>query len=100
MKPTKYVLFHYKEMRIAGWKIFKSGGTEELQVKSGYYKPLNEFFVIETAKEIPAGNYEVEVKFAANVSVKLTGFYKSTYKNQAGVTRSGHFELSFLSCHF
>ena len=84
---TKYVLFHFKEMRITDWKIFKSGSGQEVPVSSGYSKPLNEYFVIEATNQIQPGNYEIEVKFAANVSVKLTGFYKSTYKNRQGQTR-------------
>ena len=86
-KPTKYVLFHYKEMRINGWRIVRSDNMQEVPIRSGYAKPLNEYFVIEAMNELGIGNYEVEVKFAANVSIKLTGFYRSTYKSQAGQTR-------------
>lgn len=88
VRPTSYVLFHYKLMRIIAWKIFKSGTMEEIVIKSASPQPLNEYFVIEAAKDIAIGDYEIEVKFAANVSTKLTGFYKSTYKDKNGKTRT------------
>eukprot|EP00795_Rhopilema_esculentum_P003673 gene3673-14933_t len=87
-KSTKYFLFHYKEMMITGWRIFTKGRSSEIKIKSGLPKPLNEFFAIETEAEMPIGDYEAEIHFMANVSIKLTGFYKSTYKNQMGKTRT------------
>jgi len=86
--PTKYVLFHYKEMDITSWRIVRSSNMQEVLIKAGYPKPLNEYFVIEATSEMGIGNYEVEVTFAANVSIKLTGFYKSTYTNRTGQTRT------------
>ena len=74
-------------MRIIAWKIFKSGTMEEIVIKSASPQPLNEYFVIEAAKDIAIGDYEIEVKFSANVSTILTGFYKSTYKDKNGKTR-------------
>ena len=67
-----------------------------IPISSGQHKPLNEYFVIETTNEIAPGDYEVEVKFAADVSIKLTGFYKSTYKNRAGQTRYDRGNLKIL----
>ncbi len=88
-KATKYILFHYKEMNITSWKIYIVNGAakDSVQITGGYYKPMNEFFVIEASQLMQPGEYEVEVQFEAFVSKKLTGFYRSTYKDEAGKTR-------------
>ena len=76
-------------MNITGWKIYQKGSKTEVPIKSGYSKPKNEFFVIETTNSLAVGDYEVVVTFASKVSTKLTGFYKSTYKSKSGETRYG-----------
>ena len=86
---TKYVLFHFKQMNITEFKIYKMDGysKQSVAIAGGQSKPTNEYFVIETTNQMQPGNYEVEVQFQALVSKKLTGFYRSTYKNQNGQTR-------------
>eukprot|EP00794_Sanderia_malayensis_P019482 gene19482-21406_t len=85
---TKYILFHYKEMNITSWKVRSINGNVKTNVDlaGGYSKTINEFFVIEARQLMQPGEYEVEVQFQAYVSKKLTGFYRSTYKDSTGKT--------------
>lgn len=77
---TNTIVIHTKEMNISTDRV-KSVSTNIIYTvaKQFIYKE-NEYFVVILSDNLPLGKYLLTLNFNAEVSTKLTGFYRSSYK--------------------
>ncbi|XP_035670129.1 glutamyl aminopeptidase-like [Branchiostoma floridae] len=94
-QPTKYILLHINELELQTPTVEQklTGATYNV-LRTFEYLP-NQFYIIEMSGEIPANNandagdmYVVTVDFSGSLVGHIVGFYKSTYTNSQGETRS------------
>ena len=62
------------------------GDSSSIKVLRSFIYPENEYYVIILDQSMHVGKYSLKLNFNANVSKILTGFYKSSYK-QNGTER-------------
>ncbi|KAI8521597.1 hypothetical protein Bbelb_013510 [Branchiostoma belcheri] len=94
-QPTKYILLHINQLVLQTPTVYqKLTGASYAVLRTFEYLP-NQFYVIEMSSEIPANNqnddgdmYVVTVDFSGSLVGHIVGFYKSTYTNSQGETRS------------
>jgi len=79
---TKYILFHIKSVKITGDpKLSKIDSLDtEIPLQRHFPYEEYEYHVVETKSDIAPGKYRLSLPYGGNVSIKLTGFYKSSYK--------------------
>ena len=57
-----------------------SGGHK---VKYSFHYEPNQFWVVQTEKEVPKGSVNLNLEFSGYLTHGIVGFYKSTYKGEA-----------------
>ena len=83
--PTKYVIVHaYKFNKI---KAEISFGDFTIKPKSQFFFEKNQYYVAEFDKLLNTGKYKLNYEFVYKLRDDLQGFYKASYKNNAGVER-------------
>ncbi len=81
-QPVKEMLLNAIELEVQSAEIFNQQGT-----KYGAAISLNEAderLELKFEQEIPAGKWQLRIKFTGILNDKLHGFYRSTYKDQQG----------------
>lgn len=80
-KETSNIILHIKEMNITSANLTtQDDPSKPIEIEKSFPHPENEYHVSKTKAPIKAGTYIYTVTYEALVSEKLTGFYKSTYK--------------------
>ena len=77
-----HFLVHVKYLDIQDAKMFQ--GRESVDLMEVIESEKNEFLVFRTPKEVPAGNYTLQIEFKGSLTRGLVGFYKSLYTNANG----------------
>lgn len=88
VKPTRYVILHHKKLDIKDDYKLLDSSNNEVKVLRMLQNEKNEQFLLETEKDLePGKKYTVKLTFTGNLSNKMAGFYKSSYKTKKGETR-------------
>ena len=59
-------------------------GDVVIPLDSAFEYQENEFWVVTPSSPAPAGNYSLYLEFDGSLTIGITGFYKSVYKNSKG----------------
>lgn len=87
VKATRYVILHHKKLDIKKYQLLDSS-QKEVKVLRMLQNEKNEQFLLETQDDLVAGEkYTVKLTFTGNLSNKMAGFYRSSYKTKNGETR-------------
>jgi hypothetical protein len=87
VKATKYVIFHYKKLDIKSYRLLDSS-KKNVKVLRMLQSEKNEQVLLELEDELQVGKeYTVKLTFTGDLSNKMAGFYKSSYKTKEGKTR-------------
>jgi puromycin-sensitive aminopeptidase len=81
-KPTDEIQLNAAELKID--KVVFEGADGAAHEAKISYDETAERAIFKFAKQIPAGKGKLAVKFSGILNDKLHGFYRSTYKNDAG----------------
>lgn len=86
-EPTEKILLHAKDMHIFKTDVRKAKG-KSLKLKDKYMKVKYDLYIIEFEKELKKHKtYIISMKFTANISKTLDGFYRSYYTTGLGEKR-------------
>ncbi|XP_028399317.1 endoplasmic reticulum aminopeptidase 1-like [Dendronephthya gigantea] len=86
--PTDKIVLHAKHMAITKTNVTKAKSGKLLEIKSKYMKPKYDHYVIELEQELQKHKkYVIIMKYSANISKSLDGFYKSYYTTELGERR-------------
>lgn len=87
VKPTKYVILHFKKLDINSFKLLDSN-KKYANVSRILKNQDHEQILLETQEELQAGkNYTLKLTFSGKLSNSMAGFYKSSYKTKEGKTK-------------
>jgi len=81
-KTAEYFLVHIKNLTVS--KTSLRHNEDEVKIKSSFEYRDNEYWVVIPESPAAAGNYSLYLEFDGSLSIGITGFYKSVYKNSAG----------------
>ncbi|KAL3886465.1 hypothetical protein ACJMK2_026450 [Sinanodonta woodiana] len=94
-KETDFFVFHIKDLNISDYGVKLSNGENVVVNEYLEYK-RNEQIYVRLERQLPTGTqFNLEVKFLGQLTGKLSGFYKSSYKTDNGEERyiaTTHFE--------
>ncbi|XP_032239105.2 glutamyl aminopeptidase isoform X2 [Nematostella vectensis] len=94
-EDTDYIFIHAKQMRLTKFEVLNQG-KEPLKIMETANCEKLEMFSIKVKGGLKKGeSYVLQIDFNAVLAEKLTGFYKSSYKDKDGNTRylaTTHFE--------
>ena len=86
--PTEKIVLHAKDMNIFKTNVTKGKTGKLLKLRSKYMKAKYDHYIIELDKEIKKRKkYTIIMKYMANISKTLNGFYKSYYTTELGERR-------------
>lgn len=87
-EPTEKVVLHAKDMHIFKTDVTKGKSGKLLKLKNKYKRAKYDYYIIEFEKELKKHRkYTIIMKYVANVSKTLDGFYKSYYTTEVGEKR-------------
>lgn len=87
-EPTEKIILHAKDMAITKTNVTKAKSGKLLKLKNKYMKPKYDHYVIELEQELKKHKkYVIIMKYSANISKTLDGFYKSYYTTELGERR-------------
>lgn len=85
-KPTNVVIVHIKQMTVDSVSVKSLATNSNIKVARTFPFPENEYYVTVLEENMAVGDYSITLQFKSDVSRLLTGFYKSSYK-QDGTER-------------
>ncbi|XP_047146431.1 glutamyl aminopeptidase isoform X1 [Hydra vulgaris] len=83
--PTKYVIVHAFHFEKINADILFEGNT--IASKSQFFYPENQYYVVKLDKLLDTGKYILKYRFLYKLKNDLQGFYKASYRNNAGKER-------------
>ena len=87
-QPTEKIIMHAKDMNIYKTSVNKGKTGKLLNLKNKYMKKKYDHYIIEFEKELKKHRkYTITMKYMANVSKSLDGFYRSYYTTELGEKR-------------
>ena len=87
-QPTEKIIMHAKDMNIYKTSVNKGKTGKLLNLKNKYMKKKYDHYIIEFEKELKKHRkYTISMKYMANVSKSLEGFYRSYYTTELGEKR-------------
>jgi hypothetical protein len=87
-EPTEKIVLHAKDMHIYKTEVTKGKSRKLLNLKNKYIKAKYDHYIIEFEKELKKHKkYTINMKYVANISKTLDGFYKSYYTTELGERR-------------
>lgn len=87
-KDTNFIVLHVKDLNIQSIEAKNEDTVEKLDVKEYLIYDKNEQLYIGMGSQLKAQmNFSLVIKYSANLTTDLKGFYKSVYKNNAGEER-------------
>lgn len=84
-EDTSTVILHAKQMQISSAVLLAPEGVKPLQVLE--YPRFHQLALVSDSVLTKGRKYEVQLKFAANLSDSFHGFYKSSYRTSSGDVR-------------
>lgn len=88
VKPTKYVILHYKKLDIDSFKILGSDKKYAKVARPFMKNEGNEQILLETSELLEANkNYTLKLTFRGKLADNMAGFYKSSYMTKEGEKR-------------
>ena len=88
--PTEKIVLHAKDMNIYKTNVTKGRTRTLLKLRKKYTKAKYDHYIIELDKELKKHKqYTIILKYMANISKTLDGFYKSYYTTELGERRYG-----------
>ena len=86
--PTEKIVLHAKDINIFKTNVTKGKTGKLLKLRSKYMKAKYDHYIIELEKELKKRKkYTIIMKYMANISKTLNGFYKSYYTTELGERR-------------
>ncbi|XP_078107353.1 endoplasmic reticulum aminopeptidase 1b [Sander vitreus] len=95
-EDTSIIVLHAKQMQISNVLLLAPEGVRPLQVLE--YPRFHQLALLSDSVLTKGRRYEVQLRFAANLSDSFHGFYKSSYRTSSGEVRvmaSTQFEATF-----
>uniref|UniRef100_A0A8C9YS97 Aminopeptidase n=1 Tax=Sander lucioperca TaxID=283035 RepID=A0A8C9YS97_SANLU len=95
-EDTSIIILHAKQMQISNVLLLAPEGVRPLQVLE--YPRFHQLALLSDSVLTKGRRYEVQLRFAANLSDSFHGFYKSSYRTSSGEVRvmaSTQFEATF-----
>ena len=87
-EPTEKIVLHAKDMHIVKTNVTRGKKGRLLKLKNKYMNAKFDHYVIELENELKKRKkYTIIMKFKANISKTLDGFYKSYYTTELGERR-------------
>ena len=74
LKPTSVFTIHIKDLNVRGTEL-----SDNHQVADTFPYEPNQFWVVKTKAEVPAGTVDLTLDFEGSLTNGIVGFYKSTY---------------------
>ncbi|KAK3598030.1 hypothetical protein CHS0354_042397 [Potamilus streckersoni] len=94
-KETDFIIFHIKDLNISDYGVKLSNGQNILVKENLEYKKNEQVYIRLERPLLTGTQFNLEVKFLGQLTGKLSGFYKSSYKTDKGEERyiaTTHFE--------
>lgn len=90
-RPISFVAVHAKFLNITATGLVRNlagdDSTREIPILRAFAYPGFDYWVTELDEPLDVGEYTLRLLFNGKLSGKITGFYSSSYKDSANVTR-------------
>jgi puromycin-sensitive aminopeptidase len=80
-QPVKQILLNALELAVHEARIERDGTKYDAKIE---LNDQDQRLILTFSQEIPAGKWQLYIKFTGTLNDKLHGFYRSTYKDAAG----------------